>query len=128
MIKLVIPEDDAEIFKLFILGESDEQIARKLGLIRESISNYRQNIIDKSLNNQTLLTKREQQVLELLSLRKTNKEIAELLLISKRTVEIHRANILRKLQIPSHRTYLFDVIDKLKDSNNPQDNNHTNSI
>ncbi|MEE4209935.1 MAG: LuxR C-terminal-related transcriptional regulator [Parvularcula sp.] len=45
------------------------------------------------------LTKRESQVLRLLSSAHTNKEIGSLLGISSRTVEIHRANMMNKLGV-----------------------------
>jgi len=42
------------------------------------------------------LSKREQDILELICNEKTNNEIADLLCISVRTVEVHRQNLLRK--------------------------------
>ena len=46
-----------------------------------------------------LLTKREQQVCQLLAYGYTNSEIAEKLFISERTVETHRSNIYTKLDL-----------------------------
>ena len=45
------------------------------------------------------LTKREQEVLELITKAMSNKEIAELLYISDQTVGVHRKNIMRKLGV-----------------------------
>jgi two-component system response regulator NreC len=47
------------------------------------------------------LTRREQQVLELLAMGHTNGEVADRLCISVRTVETHRANIQHKLDVSS---------------------------
>lgn len=45
------------------------------------------------------LTKREQEILELVALEYTTKEIADKLFLSPRTIETHRANIMRKLDV-----------------------------
>ncbi len=45
------------------------------------------------------LTKREQEVLELITKAMSNKEIAEMLYISDQTVGVHRKNIMRKLGV-----------------------------
>ncbi|OQM34425.1 two component system response regulator [bacterium endosymbiont of Pedicinus badii] len=67
--------------------------------------------IDPSLNRKTILQKiknkkrffilsfREKQILQLISLGYTNKKIAENLFISVKTVETHRLNIMRKLSV-----------------------------
>ena len=47
----------------------------------------------------TLLSAREQQVLQLIAEGRLNREIAELLKISIRTVENHRAKIMKKLKL-----------------------------
>lgn len=51
------------------------------------------------------LTRREQEVLELIVRRKTNKEIAEALVVSEKTVKTHVSNMLHKLHL-SNRTEL----------------------
>ena len=56
----------------------------------------RRGIITPSLNR---LTKREREVLKLITEGKSSKEIANLLFISVRTVENHRSNIMDKLDI-----------------------------
>lgn len=45
------------------------------------------------------LTKREQEILELVATGKSSKEVAEELFCSKRTVDFHLANIYGKLQV-----------------------------
>ena len=49
------------------------------------------------------LTRREQEVLELLAQRMTAKEIAQKLVLSDQTVKRHRANIYQKLGVHSRR-------------------------
>lgn len=46
-----------------------------------------------------IITKREQQILNLVALGKTSAEIAEMLFVSSRTVESHRYNLMQKLGI-----------------------------
>ena len=50
---------------------------------------------------ENLLTKRETEIVSLLSRGKSNKEVATELNISLRTAETHRANIMRKLDLHS---------------------------
>lgn len=50
-----------------------------------------------------LLTKRELQILRLLSLRLSNRELAERLVVSERTVENHLRNIYKKLAVEDRR-------------------------
>jgi len=52
-------------------------------------------------NPETLITRRETQILKLLAGGRTNREIAAELEISLRTAETHRANIMHKLQLRS---------------------------
>ena len=49
--------------------------------------------------NENLLSKKETEVLELISKGHTTKNIAEMLYVSSRTIETHRANILKKLNV-----------------------------
>ena len=49
-----------------------------------------------------MLTQREEQVLDLLSLSKTNRDIGQTLGISPRTVEVHRTNLMHKLGLESY--------------------------
>lgn len=51
------------------------------------------------LHEETMITKREKEILTLLLSGKGNKEIAEALDISKRTAEVHRFNLMKKLKV-----------------------------
>jgi two-component system, NarL family, nitrate/nitrite response regulator NarL len=55
----------------------------------------------KSLSNKELLTKREKEIIGLITLENTNAQIADKLFISERTVESHRKNIFRKTNVKS---------------------------
>jgi DNA-binding NarL/FixJ family response regulator len=54
---------------------------------------------NENSNNENLLSKREKQVLILISESKTNKDIAVHLRISEQTVKAHRFNIMKKLNL-----------------------------
>ena len=51
------------------------------------------------LHEESMITKREKEILTLLLSGKGNKEIAEALDISKRTAEVHRFNLMKKLKV-----------------------------
>ena len=53
----------------------------------------------QNLAEDTMITKREKEILTLLLSGKGNKEIAEALEISKRTAEVHRFNLMKKLKV-----------------------------
>lgn len=63
--------------------------------ISEKMINY----MSEQTISQNILSNKETEVLELISMGLTNKEIASKLFVSKRTIETHRANILRKLEV-----------------------------
>lgn len=66
--------------------------------ISEAVMNMLMSPIeDSAKGNSTLLTPREQEVLQLIAEGHTNMSIAQLLTISVKTVEKHRANIMNKM-------------------------------
>lgn len=72
--------------------------------------------ITRNYKKFALLTKREKEILTLLSIGKSTNEIADLLFISKETVATHRKNIIRKLDVKSFAELLrfalaFELID-----------------
>ncbi len=56
---------------------------------------------DKPQKETVFLTRREQEVLNVMALGKSTKETADMLFLSERTIEKHRANIMKKLKITS---------------------------
>ena len=64
--------------------------------INRAIIENEENVLDKSL------TKRELEIIKLVSNGLINKEIAELLNISIRTVDCHKSNIMNKLKLKSN--------------------------
>lgn len=56
---------------------------------------------EDELKKYSTLSKREKEVLQMVSLEKTNQEIADILFISKHTVEEHRKNLMKKLGVNS---------------------------
>lgn len=63
------------------------------------VENYVRNSPDKKDTAFSILTKREREVLQLLTEGKTTKQIGKHLHISAKTVEVHRLNIMGKLKI-----------------------------
>ena len=63
------------------------------------LTNGRKSIYEDRFVIKQKLTKREQEVLELITQAKNNKEIAKELYISDQTVGVHRKNIMRKLGV-----------------------------
>lgn len=83
----------------FALPLEAEVFARRLsGLVQEAVAqaSARRRMIE-ARGQMSRLSRREGEVLELLSAGSSNKEIARHLEISPRTVEIHRANMMNKL-------------------------------
>ncbi len=54
---------------------------------------------DKSPDSQVVITRREQEVLDLVAEGKTSQQISDILNISVRTVESHRYNLMQKLEV-----------------------------
>lgn len=75
------------------------------------LSPYVGRSIPQKQSRMGLLTRREQEVLELLVYGYTNVEIAEKLFISDRTVETHRANITGKLELKTRADLVRFAID-----------------
>lgn len=65
------------------------------------VSQLNQKIVEpaKTVLDETIITKREKEILSLLLAGKGNKEISEALDISKRTAEVHRFNLMKKLKV-----------------------------
>jgi len=65
------------------------------------IEKYLQRTPDGEVQDFSILTSREREVLQLIAEGKTNKEIAALLKLSVKTVDTHRAHVMDKLQAHS---------------------------
>jgi two-component system, NarL family, response regulator NreC len=63
------------------------------------VENYVRNFPEKKDSVFSVLSKREREVLQLLTEGKTTKQIAKSLHISTKTVEVHRLNVMNKLKI-----------------------------
>jgi two-component system response regulator NreC len=63
------------------------------------VENYVRNFPERKESVFSVLTKREREILQLLTEGKTTKQIAKSLHISTKTVEVHRLNIMNKLKI-----------------------------
>ena len=67
-------------------------------LVRKYVDLQKERSTRSSSAGEVALSKREEQILRMISGNLSNKEIAETLLVSVRTIEAHRLNILRKFQ------------------------------
>jgi DNA-binding NarL/FixJ family response regulator len=65
------------------------------------VENYMRNFPERKESAFSVLSKREREILQLLTEGKTTKQIARTLHISTKTVEVHRLNIMNKLKIDS---------------------------
>jgi DNA-binding NarL/FixJ family response regulator len=65
------------------------------------VENYMRNFPERKESAFSVLSKREREILQLLTEGKTTKQIARALHISTKTVEVHRLNIMNKLKIDS---------------------------
>ncbi|EDP94361.1 response regulator transcription factor [Kordia algicida OT-1] len=63
-------------------------------------------------SSESILSRREKEILALIAQRKTSKEIAELLFISKSTIDTHRKNMIQKLQLQGANELLGYAIEQ----------------
>jgi DNA-binding NarL/FixJ family response regulator len=78
--------------KFYFIGDVTDVLVKKYIDLQKASSNK------TSTGNDVSLSKREEQILRMITNDMSNKEIAESLLVSIRTIEAHRLNILRKFQ------------------------------
>ena len=94
----------------YIYADDSETVTHALCLYGRSVFDFPgKSVVVNSLTgvseeltsaaDESILTRREQQVLRLIDLGKTSAEIAELLSVSKNTVSRHRQGIRAKLQV-----------------------------
>ncbi|WNH14004.1 response regulator [Thalassobellus suaedae] len=91
----------------YLLKNTDQdELIKVVRIVHKGKKYFSPKISEKMINymseqtiSQDILSKKETEVLELISMGLTNKEIASKLFVSKRTIETHRANILRKLEV-----------------------------
>lgn len=107
-------------FKKNELFNAIEKIMKGEIFISRSVSQIlANNFINKEYSSKSNnlykidVTKREKEIIELISLGYSNKEIAEKLLVSVSTVDAHRYNILKKLEVKNTAEMIMKAI-KLK--------------
>ncbi|OCQ52254.1 Oxygen regulatory protein NreC [Photorhabdus australis subsp. thailandensis] len=92
----------------YVLKTSSQQIllaaitsvAAKKSYIDPNLNQEAVHLLGEGTNDDsTLLTRRERQILQLISEGNGNRNIAEMLSISVKTVETHRLNMMRKLKV-----------------------------
>ncbi|HEY9261435.1 response regulator transcription factor [Chitinophaga sp.] len=80
--------------KYYFIGEVSDILVKKY-------LDAKQSIPGNNSSQEISLSRREEQIIRMISNGRINKEIAESLNISIRTIEAHRMNILRKFQVNS---------------------------
>lgn len=97
ILKNVSPEEMINAMETILSGRNyySNDVALKL----LSFDAPRQDKRTRKVNLKTLLSKREMQVLDLISAELTTEEIAKKLHLSKRTIDAHRRNLLAKLEV-----------------------------
>ncbi|WP_242083634.1 response regulator [Aestuariivivens sediminis] len=91
----------------YLLKNTDqEELLKAVRMVSKGKKYFNQKISEKMINfmsehtvSNDMLSKKELEVLELISKGLTTKEIAAKLYVSSRTIETHRANILKKLNV-----------------------------
>ncbi|MGH1385734.1 response regulator [Kordia sp.] len=63
-------------------------------------------------SSESILSRREKEILALIAQRKTSKEIADLLFISKSTIDTHRKNMIQKLELKGANELLGYAIEQ----------------
>lgn len=97
--KLVSAEADSVDQKMIMLSSPVEGVGNLMNRVKRVLDEN--EYISLHYKVFALLTKREKEILSLLSMGKSSAEIADLLFISKETVSTHRKNILGKLKVKS---------------------------
>lgn len=107
-------------FKKSELFSAIEKIMRGEIFVGRSVSQIlANNFVNKEYSgkaggiNKIDITKREKEIIELISLGYSNKEIAEKLLVSVSTIDAHRYNILKKMEVKNTAEMIMKAI-KLK--------------
>ena len=91
----------------YLLKNADEEeLVEAIDIVHSGRKYYSAEITERMINNMAIqgddfkgLSKKESEILQLLTKGLTTKEIALQLFISTRTVETHRANLLKKLDV-----------------------------
>ncbi|WP_298492637.1 response regulator transcription factor [uncultured Algibacter sp.] len=91
----------------YLLKNTDQdELIKVIRIVSEGKKYFSPKISEKMINymseqtiSENILSKKEQEVLELISKGLTTKEIASKLFVSSRTIETHRANIIKKLEV-----------------------------
>ena len=111
----LLEKNDADQQRLVMLSTPIDGV----GVLMEKVKRVldENEYITRNYKKFALLTKREKEILTLLSIGKSSVEIADQLFISKETVATHRKNIIRKLEVKSfaellHFALAFDLVSK----------------
>ncbi|MDK7375737.1 MULTISPECIES: LuxR C-terminal-related transcriptional regulator [Weeksella] len=111
----LLEKNDADQQRLIMLSTPIDGVGALMEKVKRVLDEN--EYITRNYKKFALLTKREKEILTLLSIGKSSIEIADQLFISKETVATHRKNIIRKLEVKSFAELLrfalaFDLVGK----------------
>lgn len=95
--------------EFYYIGEVSDILVNEYRKLKNSEITEGKTIHSVQSNTKIHLSKREKEILKLISTGKTNKEIADAYKISVRTIETHRLNIMRKFMVKSMEEVLVIV-------------------
>lgn len=97
----------------YLLKDSpSDELANSIRVIMEGKKVYAPELIDQVYNNENPLTKREEEVIQLVATGKTTKEIAETLYLSNGTVRNYVSIILDKLAVSNR----IEAVSRMKEN------------
>lgn len=93
-------------FSYLLKNADEDELIKVIRIVNQGKKYFSPSISEKMINfmstqnvSENILSKKEKEVLALISEGFTNKDIAAKLFVSTRTIETHRANILKKLEV-----------------------------
>ena len=108
--------DDELLHALHELMNGQEYVDQNIKLTTDDLAEINQDGTNVNLEGYKGLSKRESEVLPLITLGYSNKEIASELFISTKTVEAHKANIMAKLHLKNRAELIrYAIHNKLID-------------
>ncbi|RED48980.1 response regulator [Seonamhaeicola aphaedonensis] len=104
-------------FSYLLKNTDQEELVKVVRIVSEDKKYFSPNISEKMIDymsentvSEDILSKKEAEVLLLISKGNTTKEIAAELYVSSRTIETHRANILKKLNVKNTAELIIKAV------------------
>lgn len=98
------------VFAISHVADGNKYICSELALRMIVKANHINDLMDSDMVNPVDFTKREMEVLKLMSEGLTNNEIADKLFTSRRTVEGHRQSLIEKTGVPNSAALIMQAV------------------